>query len=296
MGVNRLPPSHNYNRLPRRLRSPLLLLLILTLSSTTILPSHPTLLLPPFHSTHLENQQTVGNNDAHPRLLQYTRRQFPFQLLQDDKFPICLALILFLLTSVNALVQFQPALPLSSIFPFVTTWMRRLMPQPLRHLPAIMTTAFKLPPSTLAHLVLFNSMLWAFIPLPLLSQIRGETGSIVGLRAKASSTCLPMRTCHLGLVELFSQMVKLYSASWMLSIPVRRCQLSRPLSEPFPHTKGIPLPHQTARCRRRSSRSVRLLRRPLVTLRVPCFKIRLVQTSCRIHFSSEEVFLLSLTN
>ena len=226
------------------------------------------------------------------------QRQSLFQLLLDAKRPISLAPTLFLLASINALVPFRPSLPLTSTFQFVTTWMTCLIlvSLPLRLLcVAIMTMAFKLPPFPLAHLVLSHSIPWAFLPHLLHSQVRGGTGSIAGPRAKAYFTCLPTRTFHLGLVELFStRMFKLYSVSSILSSPVPRCrlQLFRPLSALFLHLEEILLLHPTFRCQTRSSQSVRLLRKSLVTLRVLCSKIRLVQKNCRTHSSSEEDFFL----
>ena len=66
-----------------------------------------------------------------------------------------------------------------------------------------------------------------------------------------------------------TRMFKLYSASSIHSSPVQKCYLQL-LSAPFLLSKGV-----------------LLLRRPLVTLRVPCSKTRLVRKSCRIHQSSD---------
>ena len=158
--------------------------------------------------------------------------------------------------------------------------------------------ARKLPPSPHAHPVLSHSIPWAFLPHLLRSQVRGGTGSIAGPQAKACFTCLPTRTFHLDLVELFStRMFKLYSVSPILSYPVPRRPNHpfRLLSALFLHLKGILLLHPIFLWHTRSSQSVRLLRKLLVTLRVLCSKIRLVQRSCRTHSFSES-FFLSLAN
>ena len=156
--------------------------------------------------------------------------------------------------------------------------------------------AFKLPLSPHAHPVLSHSIPWALLPHLLCSQVREGTGSIAGPRAKACFTCLPTRTFHQGLVKLFSiRMFKLYSGSSILSSPVPRCrhQFFRPLSALFPNLRGILVLRPTFRCQTRSIQSVRLLRKPLVTLRVLCSKIRLVQRNCQTRSSSEEGFFLS---
>ena len=230
------------------------------------------------------------------------QRQFLFQLLLDANRSIFLDLTLLLLISVNVLGPSRPSLPLTNTFQFVTTWMMWLIlvHRPLRHLHVtILTMALKLPPSPHAHPVLSHSIPWAFLPHLLHSQVRGGTGSIVGPQAKACFTCLPTRTFHLDLVELFStRMFKLYSVSSILSCPVPRPrhQLFRLLSALFLHLERILLLRPTFLCHTRSSQSVRLLRKPLVTLRVLCSKIRLVQKSCRTHSFSESFFLLSLAN
>ena len=143
-----------------------------------------------------------------------------------------------------------------------------------------MTATFKLPSS--------HSTPWAFLPHLLHPQVRG---SIVGPRAKTYFTCLPTRTSHLGLMELFlTRMFKLYSgSSIIISNPAPKCclQLFQPLPVLLLLLKGIPpLPlHLTAQ-------SVRLLRKLQVTLRVLCSKTRLVRKSCRIHPHSDFFLLI----
>lgn len=165
---------------------------------------------------------------------------------------------------------------------------------------AIVTMASELPRFPRAHQVPSHSMTWAFLPHPLLSQARGGIRSIVGPRAKAYSTCLPTRTSHHpDLAESFStRMFKLYLG---LSIPptqAPRCyhQLSRRPFALFLHLKGIQLLPSTVPCRRRSSRSVKALRRLLVILRVLCSKTRLVRKCCRTHSFSEEGSFVCLSN